>query len=252
MPKLDACWASCLDNCSDKLSREHLVSGGLFTDNSVMVEGFPWCKGQAVKIGLSGLTSKILCEKHNNDLSDVDTAGIRGFKVLREMRRLANVREKLKQERWRVFRDKVNGYGLELWCLKTLINLCCDRQAAIGRDSTVAGGPSERLVRIAYGLEKFKGRAGLYFAARVGMNIQSEDTVRFAPLLKQGVNVEGGLFSFRGQRLLLFLEDEGPPQPLRGVSIDGEDLGDAQLNFHLKEIKVMQGEYLSEILTFEW
>jgi hypothetical protein len=84
------------------------------------------------------------------------------------------------------------------------------------------------------------------------MNIQSEDTVRFSPLLKQGANVERGLFSFRGQRLLLFLEDEGPPQPLRGVSIDGEDLGDSQLSFHLKEIKVMQGKYLSEILTFEW
>ena len=151
-----------------------------------------------------------------------------------------------------MFRDKVDGYGLERWCLKTLINLCCDRSAAIGRDSTVAGRPSERLVRIAYGLEKFEGRAGLYFAARVGMNIQSEDIVRFSPLLKQGANVEAGLFSFRGQRLLLFLEEEGPPQPLTGVLIDGEDLGNAQLSFHLKEIEVMQGEYLSEVLTFVW
>jgi hypothetical protein len=204
-----------------------------------------------VKIGLSGLTSKILCEKHNNDLSDIDAAGIRGFEALREMRRLANVREKLKQERWRVFRDKVDGFGLERWCLKTLINLCCDREAAIGRDSTVSGRPSDRLVRIAYGLEKFKGGAGLYFAARVGMNIQSEDVVRFSPLLKQGANVEGGLFSFRGQRLL-FLEEEGPPRPLTGVSIDGDDLGGAQLSFHLKEIKVMQGEYVSEVITFVW
>src|SRR5215472_15242717 len=91
-------------------------------DNSVMVEGFPWCKGQVVKIGLSGLTSKILCEKHNNDLSDIDTAGIRGFEALGEMRRLANVREKLKTGAL----ESVSGQSRWVW-LRTVVSQDIDQ-----------------------------------------------------------------------------------------------------------------------------
>ena len=60
------------------------------------------------------------------------------------------------------------------------------------------------------------------------------------------------MFSFRGQRFLLFLEEEGPPEPLDGIYLDGENLGHAQLNFHNKRILVKAGKYLSQVLTIDW
>jgi len=216
------------------------------------VQGFPWCKEKPVEIGISSLTAKVLCERHNNALSPIDSAGAQGFEVLREIRRLANVRDRMRPHPWNVVRYRIDGPSLEQWFLKTLINLFCERGYPIGRDSNAAGRPSERLVRIVYGLDSFMDRAGLYFVVRTGMLVNSTDTVSFAPLIKLGTHVEGGLFSFRGQRLLLFLEQEGPPEPLDGIRLDGEDLGFAQLNFHNEQITVKTGRYPSQELKIDW
>ena len=163
------------------------------------------------------------------------------------------MREKLKPGYRNVKRHRIADIGLERWFLKTLINLCCDREYPIGRGSQIVGRPTDDLVRIAYSLDSFKERAGLYFVVRVGMKIESTDTVIFAPLIqKNGPRIEGGLFMFRGQSFLLFLEPEGPPQPLHGLMLNGEDLGQAQLNFHNVQINVNEGKYLSQILDIDW
>jgi hypothetical protein len=249
---MDSCWASCLGNCSQKLSREHLVSESLFLSEKIRVQGFPWCANNAVDIGISGLTAKILCERHNNTLSPADESGAKAFATFRESMRLDNVRRGMKPRVWNVKQFRIDGPGLERWCLKTLINLSCNGTLPIGRDSQVAGRPSERLVRVAYGLESFQGRAGLYFVVRPGMVLTSDETVRFSPLIKNNSIIEGGLFTFRGMNLLLFLEPEGPPEPLDGVFINGEDLGYAQLNFHNREIKTSVGKYLSQVIRIDW
>jgi hypothetical protein len=249
---MQSCWAACLGDCGNKASREHLVSESLFVGDAVRVQGFPWCKDTPKEIGLSGLTAKILCGHHNNALSPVDEAGAATFAVLREMRRLANVRERMKPRPWKIVRYRVDGRLLERWFLKTLINLCCDRDYPIGRASTVIGRPTEQLVRIAYGLEPFKERSGLYFVVRTGMQVDSTDSDSFAPLIKHRNQIEGGLFAFRGLRFLLFLEPEGPPVTLDGIFIDGEDLGNSQLNFHNRQITENTGKYRSQVLTIDW
>jgi hypothetical protein len=227
------------------------VSSSLFPYDLIQVQGFPWCR-EPVQIGVSSLTAKILCVRHNNELSPIDDAGAHAFDVFREARRISNVRENMKSRLWNVVRHKINGPAFERWCLKTLINIACNGGLPIGRDSVVAGRPSERLVRIAFGLESFQGRAGLYFVVRQGMRIMSDDTVQFLPLNKHNTHIEGGLFGFRGQMLLLFLEPEGPPEPLDGISMNGEDLGRAQLNFHNEQILVNSGKYRSQVIDIRW
>ena len=93
------CWAAVLGNCSEAISKEHLVSKSLFKDTVLGVQGLPWCEDKPKKIGIASLTSKVLCVKHNNALSEVDAAGAHAFDVLREMRRLSNVRRKLRPKR---------------------------------------------------------------------------------------------------------------------------------------------------------
>lgn len=165
---MENCWAACLGNCSDKLSREHLVSQSLFLNDFVTVQGMPWCKDEPKRIGLSSLTAKILCDQHNNALSPVDTAGAQAFSVIRELMKVLRVRKALKPHIWKIRRYEVDGKGLERWFLRTLINVCCKGPTPIGRFSERSGWPDQELVEIAFGLKTFEGRAGLYSLYRVG------------------------------------------------------------------------------------
>jgi len=231
------CWANCLGGCSNRISREHIVSQNLFIGDLVEVSGFPWCKTEAKKIGLSSLTAKILCTKHNSDLSELDAEAGKAFSHFREMRRLANVREKMRPRQWNIARYGVRGYLMERWFLKTLIDISFGKEYPIGRHSLNSGYPSDDLVKISFGLEPFQGLSGLYSIVYVGQKIHSKDTIAFSPLIKDEKYIAGGLFSFRGFMFLLFLGAEGPPSRLTGVKLGEEDLSLAQLNYHNKKIR---------------
>jgi hypothetical protein len=135
-------------------------------------------------IGLSGLTAKILCAKHNNDLSELDSASAKAFGAMREMMRLSNVRAKLLPRNWTVQRYQVDGPRLERWFLKTLINLCFEKEKYIGSESIEVGQPSKSLVEICFSIGRFETYAGLYSVAQVGQEIESNDTVKFGAFLK--------------------------------------------------------------------
>lgn len=245
------CWANCLGDCSDEASREHLVSKSLFQDDVVRVSGLSWCR-EPKDIGITNLTAKILCRRHNSLLSPVDEGGAAAFDAFRELRRIANIREKLRGPFRTVVKHSFDGPLLERWLLKTTINLSYKGDKPIGRGSISAGIPPDDLVRIAFGRASFYGRAGLSFILRPGMQIKSEDALTFAPLLKDGSVIEGGLFVFRGQQMLLFLEPGGAPPNLSGLQWNGEDLGNCQFNFHNTKITVKQGKHISQVLKIHW
>lgn len=248
----DKCWASSLGGCSNSISREHLVSHSLFIDGEIIAQGLPWCKDQPKRIGLANLTAKILCTHHNSMLSPVDDAGSAAFAAIRKMRDLGKIRGKMRPTLWHVVRYAIDGPGLERWFLKTLINLTFEGDYPIGRESAFGGCPTEHLVEVAYGRRKFEGRAGLYSVAHPGMTQVSSETISFTPLRKHGIHVEGALFGFSGFIYLLFLEKEGPPPRLTGISFCGEDLGKSQLNFHNEQATMMAGRYRSQILATRW
>ncbi len=66
------------------MSREHIVSEGLFVIQKVYVRGLPGCADAFREIGIANLTRKVLCAYHNSALSAVaDDPGIRVFRALR-------------------------------------------------------------------------------------------------------------------------------------------------------------------------
>jgi len=249
---MKSCWAACLCNCSGKTSREHIVSRNLFESETIEVSGFSWCKNEEKEISLSSLTSKILCIKHNNDLSEVDIGGGQAFAIFREMTRLSNVREKMKPRLWRVVRHNINGLLLERWFLKTLINISFNKEYPIGKLSDNVGLPTKELVEIVFGIRGFSGRGGLYSVAHVGQKIDSYDKVIFAPLIKDNSFIIGGLFSFRGFRFLIFTEPDGPPEHFTGIGLPDDDWSNSQLNYHNERIRMMQGKYLSQLVNIKW
>jgi hypothetical protein len=136
---------------------------------------------------------------------------------------------------------------LERWFLKTLINITFDGKYRIGSDATIEGRPSERLVRVAYGFEAFKGKAGMYTISRVGMEFALEGRVSFSPIMARaphGEYVVAGIFVFRGFQFLVYLEPEGP-QDLTGIYFKGEHLRGTSLMFQTLTANIKIGQHLS-------
>jgi len=106
---MNKCWASSLGDCEGKITREHLISKGLFLDDTIIVKGYSWCKDETIKVSLASLTSKILCKKHNSLLSEIDRAGIHSFNILQKVEKISKVREKIRPKRWNVVKDEING-----------------------------------------------------------------------------------------------------------------------------------------------
>lgn len=202
-----SCWASAIGGCDDKISREHVVSKGLFDSKVVEVSGLSWCKDKPVKVGIDSITRKILCTKHNNDLSPLDSAAIDAFDCFRAQARLmAELKQHTIPTSWN--HCAIDARRLERWFLKTLINVTFEGPLPIGFDGE-PGKPSDNLVRTAYGHEGFKGDSGMYIGVAIGMKIETADKVRFAPLIHKGAHIVGGLFTFRGLHAVLSLDPAG-------------------------------------------
>lgn len=251
------CWAEALGNCSDTLSGEHIVTAGLFPNSMVAVQGFSWCKDEPKTVGLSGLTRKILCTHHNNNLSPVDQAAISAFDVFRECVRLSDARGAIRERRWSVVHLTLDGEVLERWFLKTLINITAGGSEKIGPKSTMPGEPSPDLVEIAYGHRKFVPNAGLYNSAEIGEKIDMEDRVSFQPFFDlKNEFVMGGTFYFRGFRFMLYLGEEGFTGNVRFVGKSGANTSNYPKPLrHLKQMRVTVGpsqKYLSHSIGFKW
>ncbi|HLX00331.1 MAG TPA: hypothetical protein VKR82_16950 [Candidatus Acidoferrales bacterium] len=221
-------------------------------DDVVSVEGLEWCEGKVRRIGLTGLTSKILCTRHNNALSEVDVGGIKAFDTFRQGTRLSNVRSALRPRIWQVERTTINGPLLERWLLKTLINFTYGRDLPIGRDNLSPGKPSEQLVRIAFGLDRFVAGAGLYIIGHPGQKIFSVEKVSVASMLEKNEYVAGGFYIFRGNRFVLYLDSKGLPEKLTGVRVENEDWGIARPVFHPTALRFNVGKHLSHVIEFVW
>ncbi len=206
----------------------------------IKVQGFSWCADQPKEITVATLVTKILCRKHNTDLSPVDASAGQSFDTLREVARLKNVRERMMPIRWNVKKYRLDGIMLERWFLKTLINIAFDREVC----HRLRGNGRGTAIRA---LEPFKGKAGMYTMSRVGMQFDLEDRVSFSPIMQRaphGEYVAAGIFVFRGFQFLLHLEPEGP-QDLTGIYFKGQHLKGTSLMFQTLTANITVGKHLS-------
>jgi hypothetical protein len=212
------CWAEADGNCAGGKSGEHLVSKSLFITKKISVQGFSWCKNEPKIVGLNRVTAGILCQKHNNTLSPLDSEASAAFDILRQHFDNAQPSHKFSPlAELQKVAPVINAKLLERWFLKTLINLTYSGKYQIGPNSEV-GKPSPRLVNIAYGKAEFEGGEGMYVAAHSGMLFSSTDTLQLAPLIKDDCLVLGGYFEFRGIRFLLSLMPEKPNNEIARIN----------------------------------
>lgn len=204
---VEGCWAASLGDCRGKISREHYVSSCLFPSGKAIVKGFHWCREETKVIGIQSLTRNILCERHNNALSELDSAMLGFFNTLRESSKLTEIRSKLRQTRWKLHHFEVNGALLERWLLKTLINISFGQNLRFGDTQEPPGVPPKDLVLITFGESEFVGFAGMYISVRLGEQLGGLEGVSITTFTERGALVVAE-FTVCGIRFLLSLVQE--------------------------------------------
>jgi hypothetical protein len=247
---VECCWAESLGDCSEKLTREHVVSEGMFLDQIIRVKGLSWCLEEFKEININNFVKKVLCKHHNSSLTDVDQAGSTAMKVFRDEIRLKDARNAMKPHRWLIETFQIDGRGLERWCLKTLINVGAEGEYRIGRDSEAVGKPSTRLVRIVFGQESFNPRAGLYGVAQAGQSLNIVDGFRLIPYIDRGGTLLGGLFGIHGYQFMLYVEDSGLAQSVLIPDFNGGSDFLAETLYPLKGLNFTIGKHISHVFKF--
>lgn len=204
------CWANALGGC-DKLSREHVIS------QSILAAGcgcHPIIEGSnSVPTGQfaqSALTAKILCRKHNSQLSPLDA----------EVGRLSQILLSAAQGTT-IGRPELSGALLERWALKTLIN-----GLVAGWSDKRKWMPEANIVKGIFGQGVIPNGCGLYSLDGGSDDLTNPQHVSVSPYWGRPKGREkflvGGLVRVHGLRLFVALDDsavlrligrpEGPPR----------------------------------------
>ncbi len=195
------CWASSLGDCSEKLSREHYFSKMLLGGKPVRVQGLPWYPIPKV-IPANGLVRKMLCTKHNSELSPVDEAGSEAWVVLQKFSQVQWVRRTEGRKQKQRVDGEIDGLLLERWMLKFLIGIAYDHIELGGTHWQ----PPESWVDICFGRQAFERRCGLYVGP-LSPKIKSLDKNRTEVnrYPKHSEQIEGADFNLNGLQFRLAL-----------------------------------------------
>jgi hypothetical protein len=248
-----ACWAESLGGCSDKISREHLVSRSFFTAPSVSVKGLSWCKLEEKTIGVDSAVAKILCERHNNQLSPVDLAAHKFAQVLRQHTRLYTERVNTGASGpYRRF--WIDARLLERWMLKTLINLYVGGSMTIGRGPGRLGQPTHELVKAAFGERRLGGGFGMHIASHANMALTLGEHLQMAPLiLTDKAEIHGALLNVCGLYFYFNATENEAARPSAVSEELGVDWHKCQFSKRIQKITAtLPNGTLSHEILFKW
>ena len=175
------CYPRDTDDCSQQISREHYMSKAVLEQlgSTLRVSGVPWLQpGGTLDTSVGSLTAKILCKRHNEALSPLDSEASLFLSTLRDA--LIDLRRKT-LSRKPIF-HLINGTALELWMLKVACGLyfavgARDRKR-ISETHTIA---MDKVCR-AFFQSDWDPSGGLYFFGNTGTRVTVADNVGMTPL----------------------------------------------------------------------
>lgn len=201
------CYASADENCSEQISREHFLSAALLRqvelNGTAKITGLAWQAPETFNIvPITGLASKMLCERHNNALSPLDAMMDQFSRTIQKFDKcfLPNSAAPPKEER--VFA----GADIERWMLKCLIGM------------VASGNLREQLVKpecidLLYGRIAWPEQWGLYWRPNPGKKIYHSNSIavetHFHP---ENRTILAATFVIRGVPLALCLGKPGDPK----------------------------------------
>lgn len=234
------CWASSLKNCEDDITREHYISDGLFSAKSVVVSGFEWCRGKPQKIGLSSAVAKILCSRHNNELSEYDS----------EAKKIADFLQHNLKENPKIDDIlEVNGFKFEKWGLKTFFNLSV--LGAVDQITHERWFPTEEFVRYIYDNKPVPEGTGLYF---IDAKIESDsygEFVTWNAVRNKADNdrLIGIKISIRGLELVFNIN---PVVPGDSIEFKDTDSSNPKITYRPLQVKFESESGGTKIIKLNW
>jgi hypothetical protein len=149
------CYATRLGDCSGPLNREHFVSKNLLKEfeeaGKLQVTGYPHGnKAGRLLMSVESMSAKVLCERHNSQLSDVDTEGSRFLLAF------FDAHTGLIEERFTTDQTwDFDGLLIERWMLKAACGLLASGQAGVGTERIERTHPPLEFLHVLFGLESF-------------------------------------------------------------------------------------------------
>lgn len=156
------CFARALGDCSKEISKEHYVSDSVLRavsegESSVFVQNLAFQeRGILQRRGIGGLSTKMLCEKHNGDLTSFDVAGASLFLCHEEIERLVSQTAEEPEAL------EVEGDDLERWMLKMLFGGLYSGNFPVPGECLKGVPPPIEWLKILFRDEPFPDGQGLY------------------------------------------------------------------------------------------
>jgi hypothetical protein len=160
------CYARALSDCSPKISREHFFSESILElwDEAGLatVIGVPAINGGApTELNIRGIRPKVLCKRHNNCLSGLDSLALKFFEFLLE---------RTPQEQFLL----INGYELERWFLKVMCGMVAAGFVSNARgEQLIDWSPPSAWLEILYGNSYVSDDCGLTFLTNIKATAQN-------------------------------------------------------------------------------
>jgi len=162
------------------MSREHYLSAGILkiigNGAGIYVSGYSWCPvGERIKVGIGSLQANILCQKHNTELSALDSNAISLFEYfsnIEDSQRGKKEASEIKIE------TTVNGDLFERWLLKYVIGVMYSKNASAGKSEINKRFVDDEIVKILFGLIKWPITQGLYLddSKKIGLSTKCFNT----------------------------------------------------------------------------
>ena len=249
---MKSCWAKKHSKCGGAISKEHIVSSGVFEQKTIFVQGYDWCKDEK-EVGISNITSKVLCQKHNNGLSEVDQSGIDSVRIIESVLPLD-----VQSMDTSYIHEYIDGYNFERWLLKIAINLSVNgnNHIGVGMAGSEVGLPSPYLLAILFGELNFTNNMGLYFLYPDGRIKIKAGTILAYPIIKDSF-IGFFVFHIRGLDFLLSLYPGLTPPSLRSLGLqnptgDFDYILDSKPQYRNTSVFIKDAKEIEHQINFRW
>jgi hypothetical protein len=225
------CWANSAGDCSDRLSREHPVSQGIFADeDSISVAGITQIAGGGLKQNLAvrSIVAKVLCIHHNAILGRLDDSAVALQRAVRSARSTPETAT-----------VEIDGILLERWCLKALCGVLSAGWSGLGKRV-----PSPAVVDAVLGRCPIVAPWGFYGLKGISQSALFIDAVNSSMVAAVGDDrdVLGAMFSLSGFPFFCRTNTIDPTAVLNRKGSVGEyELTRAELVYRPREMSLWIG-----------
>lgn len=248
------CYANHLNSCEGGMTEEHILSSTLLGDTIIVLDS-EQNNREIDKSKRDDFTLRILCRKHNQQLSNADNHFKYFLLQLIKDNEHTNTIRKTRNTAMPSLSLSFKGYLIERWCIKTFINYCFYREQ-----------PITPKINFRYLIPRIFAKNTFEFPYGLWMLNKSKQTTMEKPGLIQlqvyrdniDDTIVGGVLNFQGHLFLVWLPSYSSNDITRSPFLYDESIYNYGNNllYHPSKINmpiIIDGkEMITSQLRFKW